>query len=189
MRCGIVIGRFVRVVVDLDLEGPCVGPLSGRIQGNANDVRVRDVRMIEHAHGDFGRQRIRQVGQRASLFVDGECRVRGRRVERTLRRQLLFTDRRRRIAGIDVLLIREQVEQAGVDLACRIEHAVLLRVAHTHLRWREDAMRDPVVGTRLSAGVSLKLRMAMRFIDSPSSGRSMAPDTERSATTGAATGS
>ena len=88
------------------------------------------------------------------MFVHGECRVRRRGVERSLRRQLLFTDRRRRIVRIDILLIREQVEQAGVDLAIRIERAVLLRFAHAHLRWREDAMRDTrrgdeVVGRRV----------------------------------------
>ena len=54
-----------------------------------------------------------------------------------------------------------------------------------------DAMRDLRRAARsLSAGVSLKLRIAIRAIDSPSRGRPMrAAGCDSSAITGAATGS
>ena len=83
--------------------------------------------------------------------------------------------------GIDVLLVCEQIEQRRVDLAAPIEHAVLLGVADADLRRRGDAMRDCGVGVALSAGVSLKLRIAIRAIDSPSPAVSMRAGLPRAA--------
>ena len=149
-------------------------------------VGVRDVRVIEHARGDLHRQRIRQIGQRAARFVDRE----GRRSTASASSgpcvgERHVADRRRRHARIDVLLVREQVEQRRVDLAHRIEHAVLLRVAHADT-CGGAATRCATCGRRhdVAAGVSLKLRIAIRDIDSPSARRSIVPAVESSATIG-----
>ena len=180
MRRGIVVGRFERVVVDLDRERPRVGPLTARVQGDANELGVRDVRVIEHPYGDFGRQRIRQVGERAPALVDREPRV----CEGAVSSGPCVSSFSSRIAadgsrGSTSFWLASRSKRLASSLppasslpCCSASRTLTRGGAATRCATWE-------VGTTLSAAVSLKLRMAMRFIDSPSSGRSMVPDRDK----------
>src|SRR6185295_17688641 len=120
--------RVEGILVELDYERPRVWPEPGRVERDADDLGVCNVRMIEDPYGDFGRKRIGQIGELAARLVHREGGLGRGFIERTLEQHLVFANRRRWVVRSDVLLVSEQIEQRRVDAAVPIEHAVLLGI-------------------------------------------------------------
>ena len=122
--------------------------------------------MVEDAHRDLDGERIGQIRQRVAVDHDREAGLDRRAPGERARRRELFLGER-------VVLRREHREERRIDHAAAVEHAVLLGFALRRARRHREAARALRRRHGVVGGVSLKLRIATRSIDSPSAGRSI----------------
>ena len=161
-----------------------------RIQRHRDERLGVDVGVAEDPHGHLVRERSGRYVQLVTVAVHREQSFRPPPGRAAPASGSSSTSAARRVGRVAILLVREQVERRGAHHPSRIEHPVLLGLAGTYLLRYREAPGGLVVGTLLSAGTSLKVRIATRSIDSPSAGGSVVPSSRwTSATTGAATGS